>query len=42
MCGRCAERWLNSARWYSDEVKKERDNYEAMVQKLKDSKLWEE
>lgn len=42
ICGRCAERWLNNARWYSDEVKKERDNYEAMVQKLKDSKLWEE
>ena len=42
MCGRCAERWLNNVRWSSDEVKKERDNYEAMVQKLKDSKLWEE
>jgi len=42
MCSKCAERWLTNTRWYSEEVKKERDNYEAMVQKLKDSKLWEE
>ena len=42
MCGICAERWLQNARWYSEDVQKEKDNYEAMVQKLKDSKLWEE
>ena len=42
MCTACANRWLEYARWYSDEVKKEKDNFDAMVQKLKDSKLWEE
>jgi hypothetical protein len=42
MCGKCAERWLNYSRWYSEDIQKEKDNYEAMVQKLKDSKLWKE
>ena len=42
MCTRCAERWLEHARWYSEEAKTERDNFNSMVQKLKDSKLWEE
>ena len=42
MCVRCAERWLNVARWYKEEVEKEKDYFDIMVQKLKDSKLWEE
>lgn len=42
LCTGCASKWLNAARWYSDEVKKEKDNFDSMVQKLKDSKLWEE
>ena len=42
MCNMCAERWLSSTRWYNEEVQKEKDNYDTMVQKLKDSKLWEE
>ena len=43
ICGRCAERWLNNARWYSDEVKKERGTtMKQWYKKLKDSKLWEE
>ena len=42
MCTACANKWLNVARWYSEEVKKEKENFDAMVQKLKDSKLWED
>jgi hypothetical protein len=42
MCSKCAERWLNYSKWYSEDELKEKDNYEAMVQKLKDSKLWKE
>ena len=42
MCTRCAEQWLEHARWYSEEAKTERDNFNSMVQKLKDSKLWED
>ncbi len=42
MCVRCAERWLEHTRYYEEEARKEKDNYEVMVQKLKDSKLWEE
>ena len=42
VCLRCAERWIQYTRYYEEEVKKEKDNLEAMIQKLKDSKLWEE
>ena len=42
LCGKCAEKWLEVSRWYSEDSTKEIDNYNKMVQKLKDSKLWKE
>ena len=42
MCTSCANHWIANTRWYSEEVKKEMDNLNAVVQKLKDSKLWQE
>ena len=42
MCTRCAEHWITNARWYNEDARTEKDNFNAMVQKLKDSKLWEE
>lgn len=42
MCVRCAERWLEHTRYYEEDKGKEESNYKVMVQKLKDSKLWEE
>ena len=40
MCVKCAERWLEYTRYYKEDEGKEESNYKAMVQKLKDSKLW--
>jgi hypothetical protein len=31
-----------NTRWFDEEEKTERENYNSMVQKLKDSKLWTE
>jgi hypothetical protein len=31
-----------NTRWFDEEEKTERGNYNSMVQKLKDSKLWTE
>ena len=42
MCVKCAERWLEYTRYYKEDKGKEESNYKAMVQKLKDSKLWME
>ena len=42
MCTKCADRWINSARWYDEEVKTERENFNAMVAKLKKAELWTE
>ena len=41
-CVNCADRFVANVRWFTEEAKMEQENYNSMVQKLKDSKLWTE
>ena len=41
-CVNCADKFVANTRWFDEEEKTEKGNYNSMVQKLKDSKLWTE